>query len=392
MNTYSDVMSRLLARDDPLLNNLVNRITGLVNHHLKRGHIGLEFIVALSAYLDSGLRFYLEKRQTDVRADMVLRSVVAYLRVNLKGGLALRNFHQRDFNISFFDEGHRYELLEHDEAAHSYTAKSNRSRTPGAPPDLTSVTALIGELMPKFDQEAEIDRMMADTERWNDPVRNKRYFGMTRQAVLDLWVEIGEDASEEGTAMHANIEAYYNGFEYDATTPEFKLFEYYEKQYVTDLLVPYRTEWLVHNKALQLTGSIDMLYAYVEGCGRSSLPDANGKIHLVLADWKRSKRVHYKSFPRDGQPQYGCQPCTAQVENCNYRKYGIQLQLYKYMLEAEYDIIIDEMWMVVLHPNNSAWLPIRPNPTLIDSIVQHRIAVVEEQRLQRMRLVAGGGW
>lgn len=388
MNTYSDVMSRMMAQNEPVLNNLVNRITGLVNYHLKHHHFGVEFMVAISAYLDSGLRYYMNNRGA-VRADMVLRSVVAYLRVHIKGGLALRNFHPRDFNISFFDENHRYELLEHDAIRDTYSVKSNRSPDPAMPPHLTSVTALIDTVIPKFDSEAEIDRMMADTERWNDPVLNKRYYGMTRQQVLDLWVDIGDDASEEGSAMHANFEAYYNGFEYDATTPEFKLFADYERLYVKDLLVPYRTEWLVYNERLQLSGAIDMLYAYVEGCGRSSLPDENGKIHLVLADWKRSKRIRFKSFPRNGEPQYGCVPATSQVENCNYRKYSIQLQLYKYMLEAEYDVIIDEMWIVVLHPNNPQWLPVKPEPTLIQGIVEHRLALVDAQRL--LRESSGGG-
>jgi hypothetical protein len=37
-----------------------------------------------------------------------------------------------------------------------------------------------------------------------------KYHGMSREDIIALWDANGKEASEKGTAMHENIEKYYN--------------------------------------------------------------------------------------------------------------------------------------------------------------------------------------
>jgi hypothetical protein len=391
MDEYSVVMNRLLATGDVYLRRFVDRVTPQINRHLLQGNINRQFTDELARYIDTAYRYYTEQHNASApaavpgqaSADLPLRMVLAYLKTHRRGGLALRNFHARDFLIAFFDRDHRYVLLVHDPATNLYSVKSNRPIVGRPRPELTSVTALKESLFDKFDEDAEIDRMMADTRVWNNPKLNRKYYGMSKEQIKALWETIRTEAAEAGTLAHANVENYYNAFAYDATTPEFKWFQMYEQAHVTGRLTPYRTEWLLHNRALKLIGAVDMLYRYVLPSGEFESRDAQGKLHLYLVDWKRTRAIHEESFTKNGEKQYGNKPCTRHVENCTYRGFCIQLQLYKYLLEAEYDVVIDQMAVVGFHPENPTFKPVEWEPELIEAIVQYRLDTVAQQQCEQ---------
>ncbi len=310
---------------------------------------------------------------------LVLRSLFNYTKEHTKNVLTLKNFHPRDLYLNFTEVGHRYVLILRNllsgRALFYQTVKPDDNEPNTEPVDkaklgcFLSVTTFIHTLFPHFDTEAVISMMMANTEKWEDPVANA-YYGMTREEIVQQWAEISTLASAAGTAMHANLEYYYSEQPYKTDSKEFALFLAYEAAYVTGKLRAYRTEWTIYSEPLQLCGSVDMLYEYIK-----PVDHGDGKKHLVMADWKRSKKITmYNMY------QSGCVSCTEKMGDTNYNCYCVQLSLYKYILERHYDVIIDAMYLVILHPNQEHFicLPV-PYETLkpnFDAIIEHRLSTL----------------
>jgi hypothetical protein len=117
--------------------------------------------------------------------------------------LAIRNAHPRDSAISF------------NEAEHKYTVA-------GDDRPYTSVTTFIGnELFAKFDALAVATKLV-DNHKMSDP--DYKYYGMTVQDIVSSWNANGKDASELGTAMHLDIERFFNGVPVENTSVEYSYF------------------------------------------------------------------------------------------------------------------------------------------------------------------------
>lgn len=70
--------------------------------------------------------------------------------------------------------------------------------------------------------------------------------------------------------------------------------------------------------------------------------------HLLIYDWKRSKEIVKTS----GFNKWGNKECIEHLPDTNYWHYCLQLNTYKKILEDKYDKIVDEMYLVCLHPDN----------------------------------------
>ena len=267
--------------------------------------------------------------------------VNVYLTTASFEALCYRNFHRRDLRVVFREEGHEYRLLCFD-STHGFYQMSN---TEQSPPHrrLLSVTTFVHTLFPDLDSVVLATETLARRAGWRDQSTNE-YAGMTAEEVCARWQAIKDEAAERGTAMHANLENYYNEWAHSRHTKEFALFQEFEQALVHGKLRAFRTEWILYNERWRLVGSVDILYEYVDEVRRA--PDAQGKKHLVLMDWKRSRQIKRHGFGR-----WGCVPATADLPDCNLEHYRLQLQLYKALLEAEYDVVIDAMYIVVLHPD-----------------------------------------
>lgn len=332
------------------------------------------FLNHVGYLLNSKIGSYFDLSRSCGSSNPMLTSILAYMPGCIENVLSMRNFHPRDFYLNFREVGHRYSLPlpdEHGKFDMHYTDKVDDNECLITQLVslvsfywLCSVTTFIHSLFPEFDEDFVIDKMMA-APKWNDPVENP-YYGMTKEEIKEQWYEIRTKASEDGTAMHANLEMYYSDRPYEDKSVEFGHFKEYEKAYVTGKLRPYRTEWTIYSILLQLCGSVDILYEYADD---RVFPD--GKKHLVMADWKRSKKItQYNSY------QSGSKACTEMVGDCNYIHYTIQLSLYKWILEEYYDVVIDNMYLVVLHPNQDKYicmpLDTKHSKPLIDGVLQHR--------------------
>lgn len=257
--------------------------------------------------------------------------------------LSKQNPHPRDAHIHF------------DEGPHKYTIDGINGVT--ADTAFTSVTTLVHQHFEHFDAKKIITAMMRNQKKWNDPVANAKYYGKTAEEIEQMWSDAGRDAATKGTAMHYDIECFYNtppaadtAVAPDTNTatdtdvpPEFKYFLNFNQEHVageTATLRPYRTEWTVFHEEARIAGSIDMVYEIIE-------PDTDTGTPLAIYDWKRCKEITKTN--RAGK--FATHPAIEHLPDTNFWHYALQLNIYKYILQTKYGKTITDLYLIVLHPD-----------------------------------------
>lgn len=286
--------------------------------------------------------------------------------------LELKNIHERDSQIMFDEEKHKYTILCDKES------------------DYISVTTWLHSHFEKFDADVIIDNMMK-SKNW----KNNKYYGMTKEEIKQSWDNNCKEASEAGTKMHYYIECYYNKLaersneilreniedktifdssadisgayarrggggdggelSYTYVGEEYEYFMKFASDYKN--LVPYRTEWRIWHEDIKLAGSIDMVFQdiseNIDGNGNEDENDVTrdeneNNISLLIYDWKRCKNITKSSFNK-----YSITECISHIPDSNYWHYCLQLNIYKRILEDKYNKKIGDMYLVCLHPNNT---------------------------------------
>jgi hypothetical protein len=221
--------------------------------------------------------------------------------------LAKKNKHPRDEFILF------------DEGPHIYTIKGDS--------DYMSVTTWNHSHFSHFDPDEVITKMMKSF-KW----KQSKYYGKTPDEIKAEWEANGKEASGAGTKMHYDIECYYNLCPNVNNSIEYKYFQEFVKDYPN--LKPYRTEWMIYDEKLKFAGSVDMLFENDDGT-------------LEIYDWKRSKGIS-----KENQWQSSTTECIRHLPDSNFWHYSLQLNTYKAILEMNYNVKINGMYLVCLHPNN----------------------------------------
>jgi hypothetical protein len=212
-------------------------------------------------------------------------------------------------NIAFEDETHKYH--------HPKDATGNA--------EYISVTTIIDRFFP-FDMDRFIQTKAKREER-------------TEEDVLEEFLKNRDEAAEQGTFMHEQIEFFLKGEPYDGNSKEFTMF----KQFYEEIVLAKGFEFVEAEKKILLeefnvAGTVDALFK------------KPNKEEYLIVDWKRSKKLVV-----DGHPiTYGFGSATSElshVDNSSYYKYALQQNMYKYILETKYDIPISSMNLIVLHEN-----------------------------------------
>ena len=226
----------------------------------------------------------------------------------------------------------------------------------------------------KFDADKIIDSMMA-SDKWP---KNK-YFGKTKDQIKLLWNQNRDQAAEMGTCLHYMIEMFMNMIPNHHTDHQHSLeqnettlgdiLDFYQSNtnFIHPLLlhptlsekysgkdgiflewfyfltfanahrdlIPYRTEWTIYDEEIKLSGSIDMVFK-----------DQKGAYHIF--DWKRSKEI----IKTNGWNKFAIHPSIDHIPDTNYWHYCLQLNTYKAILQRKYNITINDLYLVCLHPEN----------------------------------------
>ena len=254
--------------------------------------------------------------------------------------LQRRNLNERDKNLVFDEPTHKYSILTDPDSKY------------------TSVTTWNHSHFPHFDADDIIKKMMKG-KNWNP---QNKYWGKTPQQLNDQWSENAAAVSGAGTDLHFDIECFMNQNLYDEFDKPLSythedLLQVYNQviedgnpppnasdewqfflKYAKDLpdFKPYRTEWMIYHEDLKLAGSIDMVYENPDGT-------------LTIYDWKRAKEITKSS----GFDKFAVTSCVNHLPDTNFWHYSLQLNTYKAILEAKYNKIVTDLYLVRLHPNNT---------------------------------------
>ena len=241
--------------------------------------------------------------------------------------LEIRNMNDRDVNIEFFEEGHKYVITFELEVKY------------------TSVTTWVHSHFPVFDADIIIKTMMK-SKGWKE---GHKYWGLTTEEIKTLW----KGLATAGTDLHYDIECFmnekllpneynheqlYNLYmsQQNKSRRDSKSLEWqYFIQFIKDFpeLKPYRTEWTIYHEDVKISGSIDMVYENPDGT-------------LSIYDWKRTKNItRINNWNKFAFPQQICH-----LPDSNFWHYAMQLNTYKVILEDKYDKKVKDLYLVRLHP------------------------------------------
>lgn len=158
--------------------------------------------------------------------------------------------------------------------------------------------------------------------------------------VLREFQTLRDEAAVLGTELHLQIENYLTKKQFDDSLPEFQYFMNFEK----DKIIPKGLTFIEAEKKIfyhkyNVAGTVDCLFKNSEG-------------KYVMVDWKRSKKLIVKGTNKPDKRGFPIEiEGLNTLTNCSYYRYCIQQNMYKYILEKEYNIIISEMILAVLHEN-----------------------------------------
>ena len=205
-----------------------------------------------------------------------------------------------------------------------------------------------------------------------------RYKGTPVEESLDKWAKSGRLASEVGTFVHLQTENYFQRgyfetecrlqFGSDTEVVSVEQEKLHFLHFIRDYQIePYRQEWPVYDKELNIAGTIDLICQNDDG-------------EYTIYDWKRSSKV----VNAQGQPiveafrgrmSYN----GISLPDTSFYHYCIQQNLYRYMLERHYGIKVKSMNLVVLCPDYPTYYVV-PIPKM-DQIIQQIITICLQRDL-----------
>lgn len=241
---------------------------------------------------------------------LVINTIFGQEEIGKNIGFNNQNVHNRDRRIKFFSEKHIYTI-------------------DGV--TFPSASTIVSRFFPEFDAWGIASRLSP-----SNPL-----FGLEVEEIVRTWNERGQDAANLGTFLHEQIENFYLNQPYEKTE------EYYQfENFVNDHpnLNPYRSEWRIFDDNIGVAGTIDLI--------------VKNSQNFDIYDWKRSKKV-INTF--DGQPikndNWG--KCGIgqlnHIDDTSYNKYCLQQSLYKFVLEKNYNIKVDNMYLIIMHPENEKY-------------------------------------
>ena len=210
-----------------------------------------------------------------------------------------------------------------DDNTHSYMYSRNGTTKP-----LESVTSVVSKCFREFDADNVISKLLLK----NDGC----YTGMKREDIKDKWSRMGRLARREGTALHDKIEKFLGEEEVEIAVDDVAMTQFLSWDEENNL-DPVSLEDRVYDEVIGIGGTIDAMFQ-----------DGEGK--YILVDWKRCKRLKKRN-----RWDKSISPFLPNMEDCNVNRYTLQLNIYRYIIEKNYDIEISEMRIVNFHPDQRGY-------------------------------------
>ena len=220
-----------------------------------------------------------------------------------------------------FSESNLQDNIGFEEESHKYHHPKNKTGNA----DYISVTTLIDRFFP-FDLERFI-------------VAKAKKEGLSKTEVLEEFLQNRDEAAEKGTHLHEQIENFLKGNKYDDQSKEFGMFlDFYNEVVVAKGFEFVEAEKRVLLERYNIAGTVDALFK------------KPNKEEFLIVDWKRSKKLVVDGFPKKYGYGYALSELN-HLDNSSYYKYALQQNIYKYILEKNYNMPVSSMNLIVLHEN-----------------------------------------
>lgn len=197
-----------------------------------------------------------------------------------------------------------------------------------------SVTSVVDHHFPTFDANSAAEKYL----------RNRGLPLSDKYSLIESWNRKGENARTKGTKLHLLIEKHFAGESLShepELSDEIEQFKLFLNDH--DHIDPVRTEWRIFDERIRIAGTIDFLSKNSDGT-------------FDIYDWKRSKKlVDSAGFVQNNNPYQSGFGRLSVLDDTSYNRYTLQQGIYKYILENRYDIKIQNMHLIVLHPRYDSY-------------------------------------
>lgn len=204
------------------------------------------------------------------------------------------------------------------EHKHKYIFRGNTSSP-------TSATAILKRYTKPFDLEYQA-------------MKTAQKRGVTQAEIIAEWKASGEAGSAKGTLFHKYAEDYTSNRVFPNKTSKVlkkQMKSFYRKYVVTGRLLPVVSEFVLGDKDLMIAGMIDQLFYSTD----------DNLFHIY--DWKTNKKVDMNSPWKNY-----FKPPISHVEECEFTKFSLQLDIYKYVLTRNTDLELGKNCIVWINEKN----------------------------------------
>lgn len=325
----------------------------------------------------------------------------------------------------------RDELVLFDPLPHKYYVKWSGNPTDNWEIAVRSATAIVHAPFDHFDADRAISGMQRSSKQWKPEYMNPDGTRKTREELKLLWSIGGEDASSNGTLMHATFEYYLNAIPPPRLIPrtcpmtieliDDDLSEVDRNEIKERAMIMYqstRQEALFRNvrtlidvpvemeremslflryharrpiqpfaTEMSLFGVFEVRGTMYKVVGQADLiellrADPETKtLYLAIGDFKRSKKIKTDKSNGYGHGPVSCMP------NQNHSHYTLQLNLYRLVMErfynkwpidgVEWNVVIVETYLLICHPDQAEALR-TDVPRIKDDVMLDVIAFGQE--------------
>lgn len=219
-----------------------------------------------------------------------------------------------------------------------------------------SVTGFLQNFRVEFDPKqaiASLRRNMCSAGKAATPETT-----MSDAEIEQQWSDNAKVQRARGQLLHFHVEHFLNGFTIaEPHSPEFKQARIICDALAAEGLTAFRTELPMFHVGLQMAGQADLL-----------CKDKHGNYAIV--DWKRTKELRWENKFRSLKPP------LQHLPDCNYYVYALQLSLYAFILESEYDCQVSRLILGIVHPEAmcARWVEVPPLRQEIALLVEHEIS------------------
>jgi len=179
-----------------------------------------------------------------------------------------------------------------------------------------NVTQLVRGQFPPFEREKIAGWLVNNSNKYCD---------YTEEELLQEW----DDIKDSGSAVHKELEDYILSGKIPELPKAITGMNWYDQEIglYGDKVFP---EVIVFSEELEIAGTVDLLV----------YNSNNDECHIF--DWKTSRKID-----RNGRKQAITQAC-AELTDCRFDQYSLQLSMYSYLLENYHDIKVSNQYLVQL--------------------------------------------